>query len=96
MRENTILPLGKSETQVDYDYLDGLELHLYRPPEGVPSQIALADSKGNLVLTAVMRRENGNVRLALEGSHPEIAVVLHGDTETRAILKPDAREITLG
>lgn len=96
VRENSILPLGKSETLTDYDYLDGLELHLYRPLEGAAARIALADSKGNLVLSATMRRENGAVRLTVEGSHPEIAVILHCGTQTRAILQPDAREIAFG
>jgi alpha-D-xyloside xylohydrolase len=95
VRENTILPLGKSETQVDYDYLDGLELHLYRPLEGVPARIALFDSKGNSTLSVTMVKEVGEVRLTVDGSHPGIAVVLHGTKPMHGVLAPNQREITL-
>ncbi|HPJ02770.1 MAG TPA: alpha-xylosidase [Candidatus Limiplasma sp.] len=95
VRENTILPLGASQTQVDYDYLQGLELHLYHPVEGVPAELRLADSKGNPTLTIHMNKQNGQVTLTVEGKHPGIAVILHGGAETRAELKPDQTEIAL-
>ena len=95
MRENTILPLGKSETQVDYDYLDGLEIHLYRPVEGVPATLTMADSKGNPSLALTMTKTNGSVRLAVDGLHQGITVILHDDTAARATLAPGQQEITL-
>lgn len=34
VRENTILPMGSHEERPDYDYRDGLTLHLYEPQDG--------------------------------------------------------------
>ena len=95
VRENAILPLGGNETQADYDYLEGLTLHLYRPAEGVPSSITLADSKGRPALAVTMLQQNGRVRLTAEGKHPAIAVVLHGEHPAKATLAADAREVFL-
>ncbi|MFH1880912.1 MAG: alpha-xylosidase [Bacillota bacterium] len=95
VRENTILPLGKSEEQVDYDYLDGLELHLYRPLEGVPVTIQMADSKGGRALTVTMAKQNGKVRVAVDGRHKGIAILLHDTKTARASLAPHERETTL-
>ncbi len=95
VRENTILPLGQSDTQVAYDYLAGLELHLYSPVEGTPAQCTLVDSTGIVRLTADMVQENGRVRLCVDGIHPGISIILHGTEQARGFLAPDAREITL-
>ncbi|MBN1777028.1 MAG: alpha-xylosidase [Clostridiales bacterium] len=95
VQENAILPLGQSEEQVDYDYLDGLELHLYRPKEGVPAKIEMTDSKGKRTLTVTMTKQNGKITLTVNGKHRGIAVILHGDKEIRAALAPDQNEITL-
>ncbi|HPF87372.1 MAG TPA: alpha-xylosidase [Candidatus Limiplasma sp.] len=96
VRENTILPLGASDTQVDYDYLDGLELHLYSPIEGVPAQCTLVDSKGDRRLTATMLKQDGKVRLSVDDTHGPISVILHGDTPVQATLTADRQEITIG
>ncbi len=95
VRDNSILPMGSSEEQVDYDYLDGLELHLYHPAEGEPVQFDLCDSKGKRTLSALMHKQNGKVTLTVEGKHYGITVVLHDGGETRATLKPDQAEIIL-
>ena len=95
VRQNTILPLGASGMQADYDYLDGLELHLYHPVEGVPAQYTLVDSKGNVRLTVTMHMENGKVRLAVEGLHCAIRVILHTNSLVQATLTADKQEILL-
>ena len=95
VRENSILPMGASDTQVDYDYFEGLELHLYHPVEGTPAQCALVDSKGNHCLTVTLYKESGKVRLTVDGDHPDISIVLHDAVPAKAVLAPDMREITL-
>ncbi|MBE0600173.1 MAG: alpha-xylosidase [Firmicutes bacterium] len=93
VRDNSILPLGQNETQVDYDYLDGLELHLYRPVEGEPVQFDLCDSKGKRSITAVMRKLNGQVSLRLEGEHAGVTVVVHDGGEACKTIRPGQTEV---
>jgi alpha-D-xyloside xylohydrolase len=95
VRENSILPLGQSETQVDYEYLQGLELHLYQPVEGLPAHCGLTDSRGNHRLTVTMHKQNGKVRLTVDGDHSAISVFLHGAAPAQATLAADEQEITL-
>ncbi len=96
VRENAILPLGKSETQVDGDYLDGLELLFYRPLEGVPAAFSLVDSKGKRTLHGAAMMENGGIRLTVNGEHKGIRCVVHGDRPAEAYLAPGEREILIG
>ncbi len=95
VRGNSILPLGQSETQVDYDYVNGLELHLYHPAEDTPAQLELYNSKGKHALSVHMRKHSGQVTLQVDGRHSGITVLLHSAIETRAVLSPGKTALTL-
>ena len=95
VRENSILPLGASETQVDYDYLDGLELHVYQPCEQ-ESEAAVVDSKGVRRLTVSASKPGDKVRVAVNGAHKGINLIVHDGPETRkAFLLSGENEATI-
>ena len=47
VRENTLLPLGRSDTEVEYDYADGVEVRLYQIKR--PVEIEIPDLSGKTV-----------------------------------------------
>ncbi|MBQ6503451.1 MAG: alpha-xylosidase [Flexilinea sp.] len=77
VRENSILPLGGCKSRPDYDYLDGLELHLYEPKNGGADQIVVPDVKGNPVLEVSFRCEKDEVTLNLDKAVPGLKVIVH-------------------
>ncbi len=82
VRENSILPMGASETQVEYDYVEGLELRIYQPSDA-GAQATVVDSKGAKRLTVSARKENGAVAVQVAGAHRGLTVVVYDGTAVR-------------
>lgn len=81
IRENSILPIGSNDCQVDYNYLEGLEVHLYEVNKDARCQIV--DSAGKSDLTIEARREGSQVHVLVDGRHQGLMIVLHENGETR-------------
>ncbi len=78
VREKTLLPLGGNDSLPDYDYTEGLELHLYAPKDGIEAVCEITDLTGQIVMTAKASRKGGEI--SLETDHPEKkpTLVVHG------------------
>ena len=79
VRENSILPIGKDESLVDYDYLDGLEIRIYQPNE-TGAQAVVVDQFGNKALTLSALRSESTVKVIVEGEHKGISVLLYTES----------------
>ena len=79
VRENSILPIGKDESLVDYDYLDGLEIRIYQPNE-TGAQAVVVDQFGNKSLTLSALRSASTVKVTVEGEHKGISVLLYTES----------------
>ncbi|MBQ8401341.1 MAG: alpha-xylosidase, partial [Clostridia bacterium] len=76
VRVNTILPIG-ADTQVpDYDYTDGLTLQVYRLQDR--ADCVVCDAKGRRALAVTAVRENGSVRITLDGTYRDLRILLCG------------------
>jgi len=95
VRENTLLPMGASETQTDYDYLDGLEVRVYQPSvEG--AQCAVVDSRGVQCLRVSARREGDAVRVRVNGEHRGLTLAVYdGAGVRRADVSSGQTEVVL-
>ena len=94
VRENSILPMGASETQVEYDYLDKLELRVYQPGEQSTESVVV-DEKGVRRLTVSARKVGGKVRVAVDGAHKGISLMVYDGSEVRkAYVQPGENEAT--
>ena len=67
VRENTLLPIGKSRDQVEYDYADGVEIRAYHVTH--PAQIEVPDLSGQT--QAVYRAGIENGRLVVSSDSPK-------------------------
>ena len=67
VRENSLLPLGKSSTEVEYDYADGVEIRAYHVTH--PAQIEVPDLSGQT--QAVYRAGIENGRLVVSSDSPK-------------------------
>lgn len=74
VRQNTLLPMGARADRPDYDYAEGVTLHLYHLEDNGAAACVIPDLQGNPMLTATARR-NGS-RIILELSHPVAAICL--------------------
>ncbi len=79
VKANTLLPMGDNSQRPDYDYTQGLELHLYEPTEGIPAACAVPNLGGETVLTATAVRAGGAVTLTLSTPCEGATLIIHKD-----------------
>ena len=75
VRPGTVLPMGKHDDRPDYDYTDGLELHVYQLAEGQTVTVKIPDLKGQLAATHTVTMKNGKAEVATDSKKPYTVVV---------------------
>ena len=75
VRPGTVLPMGKHDDRPDYDYTDGLELHVYQLAEGQTVTVKIPDLKGQLAATYTVTMKNGQAEVATDSKKPYTVVV---------------------
>ena len=75
VRPGTVLPMGKHDDRPDYDYTDGLELHVYQLAEGQTVTVKIPDLKGQLAATYTVTMKNGQAEVVTDSKKPYTVVV---------------------
>lgn len=75
VRPGTVLPMGQCDDRPDYDYTDGLELHVYQLAEGQTVTVKIPDLKGQLAATYTVTMKNGQAEVATDSKKPYTVVV---------------------
>ncbi|MBR0368490.1 MAG: alpha-xylosidase [Clostridia bacterium] len=73
-RPNSVIPMGANEERPDYDYTDGLELHVFKPEDGTLT-VKVPDLKGNVAATYTLRVAGGRVSVDTDSDKPYKVVV---------------------
>lgn len=68
VRSGSIIPMGAVDDKPDYDYADGLELHIFAPVEGKEMRVTVPDMKGNPALTVRALLQEGKLSIQVEGA----------------------------
>ena len=75
VRPGTVLPMGKQDDRPDYDYTDGLELHVYQLAEGQTVTVKIPDLKGQLAATYTVTMKDGKAEGVTDSKKPYTVVV---------------------
>ena len=75
VRPGTVLPMGKHDDRPDYDYTDGLELHVYQLAEGQNVTVKIPDLKGQLAATYTVTMKDGKAEGVTDSKKPYTVVV---------------------
>lgn len=75
VRPGTVLPMGKHDDRPDYDYTDGLELHVYQLAEGQTVTVKIPDLKGQLAAAYTVTMKNGKAEVVTDSKKPYTVVV---------------------
>ena len=73
-RPNSVIPMGANEERPDYDYTDGLELHVFKPEDGTIT-VKVPDLKGNVAATYTLHIAGGRVLVDADSDRPYKVVV---------------------
>ena len=74
VRPGTVLPLGARDDRPDYDYADGVELHVFRLPEGGSREVKLYDLKGAVSAVFTVSRRDGRLEVQTGSDRPYTVV----------------------
>ena len=94
VRENTLLPIGADDQNVEYDYGKDLTLHLFALKDQARADVV--DMYGNPMLTACAKNEGGSVTLTFEGSAENLSVVLRNVHQVKDLTGAEAQDTELG
>ena len=75
VRPGTVLPLGAHDDRPDYDYLDGVELHVYQLADGESETVEIPDTKGNVAATFTVTMKDGQAQVETDSTKPYTVVV---------------------
>lgn len=73
VRENSLIAFGSNESKTDYDYLDGIELHLFNINN--KCEATVNDINGEVVLVAKAEKCGNKIKLVLTDHQKEIKLV---------------------
>ena len=75
VRPGTVLPMGRCDSRPDYDYLDGLELHVYALPEGESRTVAIPDLQGRTAAVFTVTVRDGKACVVTDSTKPYTVIV---------------------
>ena len=94
VRENTLLPLGAEQEQVEYDYGKDLTLHLFALKGEARTEVK--DMYGRDMLTAWAKNEGGKVTVAFQGRAEGLSLVLRNVHQVQGLSGAQAQDTELG
>ena len=78
VRENTLLAMGSNEKLPDYDYTQGLELHLYALADGAEAVCKIPDLSGQIMMRARAVRQGSTISFETDRPEKKPVLVVHG------------------
>ena len=76
VRPGTVLPMGARDDRPDYDYADGVELHVFALGEGETREVTLYDTSGRRAAVYVVSMARGKINVESDADKP-YSVILH-------------------
>jgi alpha-D-xyloside xylohydrolase len=85
VRENTILPVGANPQRPDYDYADGVSLHVFNVRDGADLRVEVPDAQGQIAAVFHCSRHGKTLKITREGAPGKWSVQLRGAANKPAI-----------
>ncbi len=85
VRENTVLPVGSNPQRPDYDYAEGITLHVFSLQDGATLDVEIPDVQGKIVTTFHCSRRGKTLKITREGAAGAWSVQLRGVGDSDSI-----------
>lgn len=85
VRNNTLLAMGSNKDLPDYDYTEGLELHLYALDDGAEAVCQIPDLTGKIVMTAKAVRHGSAITFQTDHPEKKPKLILHNMGEVTQV-----------
>lgn len=87
LRPNSILAVGSCDNRPDYDYSEGVALHLSIFEDKAEGETQVTDLHGNTVMTAKARREGDTIFLTVKGKKENWTYKAWGDDAVKIVIE---------
>jgi alpha-D-xyloside xylohydrolase len=78
VRPGSIIPLGSQEDRPDYDYSQGVTLHIFELEDGAQKLVEIPDLKGEIETVFTIQRAGKNISIQRQGPSKEWRALLVG------------------
>jgi alpha-D-xyloside xylohydrolase len=72
-----VIPIGSRNDRPDYDYSDGVTLHVYQLEDGKSVQVEIPSIDGKIETTFQVTRHRNEIRVQRQGGSKKWSVCLH-------------------
>ncbi len=84
-RPNSIVAVGQSNTEVDYDFADGVALHLFELGDGCGAKATVRGSNAAVELDVTASRSGSTITVAAAGAGKPYSLVLRGIESVKGV-----------
>jgi alpha-D-xyloside xylohydrolase len=95
-RPNSLIPVGAQDGRPDYDFADGVTLHLFELADGGRAEAVVPGLDGAPSMTATASREGNSIRITAAGATQPWRVLLRGVEAVRSVVGGVAAADALG
>jgi len=96
VRPNSIIAIGSNNQTTDYDYSDGLALHVFELTDGKAAQADVYDREGKLMLSVSAIKEGDAVRMSFDRNADGISIVLRNIFTVSQVVGAKVKPTNLG
>lgn len=96
VRPNSVLAVGANDQKPDYDYADGVTLHVFELGEGATAMTRVPTVQGGTAFTVRVSREGERIEVILEGDARNWSVLLRGIRQLQSVVGGTASVEELG
>ncbi|HBR28217.1 MAG TPA: alpha-xylosidase, partial [Firmicutes bacterium] len=76
VKANSLIPVGKEDGKADYDYADGVTLHLFNLEQGKTAEAKVRNAQGELELAVVVKRVENTLQVRVNISKKPWGILL--------------------
>jgi alpha-D-xyloside xylohydrolase len=95
-RPNSVIPFGTNEQRPDYDYADGVTLHVFELQDGAAATVAVPALAGGIAMTAEVKRDGQRIDVVTAGAGAAWRVLLRGVGAAQSVARGTAQADELG
>ncbi len=95
-RPNSVIPVGTNAERPDYDYADGVILHIFELKDGAPITVHVPTAEGGVATTAEVTRVGRQVRIRAVGAARPWQALLRNVPGVRSVTGGSAEPDPLG
>jgi alpha-D-xyloside xylohydrolase len=84
-RPNTLIAIGSNQQQPEYDYADGVTIHIFEPQEGATLTSYIPALDGTTAMSVEVRRTGSKISIQADGATGNWRALLRGVEQVQAV-----------